>query len=143
MNTGLIAIGIVCAAAASLAPHRASAQAQQQELYAVCRQEAAVKNIGGDAYGVFLDECMMRPAPTPSASPTSQQRFASCQSQARATAGRGEAYGKALDQCMSAPAASGAPSSPGMTYAECRSQAIAQGMTGDRLANFINSCVAR
>jgi hypothetical protein len=141
MKASLIAIGLICAAAASLVPQRASAQAPQQERYGVCRHEAAVKGIEGNAYGAFLDECMMRPA-SASAAPSSQERFASCQSQARAK-GRGEAYGKALDQCMSASSASGAPSSSGMTYADCRPQAVAQGMKGDRLADFIDKCVGK
>jgi hypothetical protein len=62
MKAGFAAIGLVWIAAGSLMPQQASAQAPQQQQYAACRHEAATKNIMGDAYGAFLDECMMRPA---------------------------------------------------------------------------------
>lgn len=137
MRTKLVAIGLICAAAA-LSAHDASAQ--QQERYAQCRSQAAVQGIDGDAYGSFLDQCMSQ---TVSAASSSQDRFTTCQQQARTTAGRGEAYGKALDRCMAGPSGSGAPSTSA-TYADCRVQAIAQGATsGQRLASFIDGCVGK
>jgi hypothetical protein len=138
MQVRLLAVGLVCAAVSFVAQ---SASAQQQERFASCRSQAAAQGIDGEAYGEFLEKCMSQAG----AAAAPQSRFASCQSQARATAGRGEAYGKALDRCMAQASASGSSAAAASaTYADCRSQAIAQRVSsGDRMATFIDACVAK
>lgn len=138
MRLRLVATGLICSAVLLAATE---ASAQQQEQYAQCRSQAAAQGIDGDAYGDFLERCMSQIG----SAAASADRFASCQREARTTAGRGEAYGKVLDRClMATSSASGAQASMSATYADCRSQGIAQGVSsGDRLMTFINACVGK
>jgi hypothetical protein len=120
----------------AFAPGGAMAQAPNQ--YSDCRAQAITKGLSGEAYGNFLDTCMAQPGVARS---TTQDRFAACQSQARARSGGGEAYGRALDQCMRSSAA-GAPAAPGKDYAECRSEAVGRGLSGEGLSKYLRDCIS-
>jgi len=115
------------------------AMAQAPNQYSDCRAQAVTRGLSGEMYGDFLDTCMAQPGAQRT---TANERFAACQSQARARTGGGEAYGRALDQCMRS-AAAGAPAAPGKDYAECRSEAVGQGLSGDRLSNYLRDCITK
>ena len=104
-----------------------------------CRAEAIGKGLVGEARNKAISDCVGRPV-TKGASTASSQRFDTCRSEARGKSLAGEAYNAALDQCM---AQSGAADTSGKaTYADCRSRGVSHGMSGDKLGEFIDSCLS-
>lgn len=104
-----------------------------------CRDDATRRGIRGDGLSAFLTQCMAQPATA-----TSPQRAGldRCRADAIGRGLVGEARNSAIDDCMAQSGEMGSPQTIG-TYAFCRSQSRAQGISGAALDGFMNDCIVR
>jgi hypothetical protein len=73
----------------------------------------------------------------PSQSPN--DKFVACRGEGRAAGLSGDALKRAVDDCLRGPAVRGFAASK-QSYADCRAAAISQGLSGEKLGQYVARC---